>query len=269
MRTKLATQVVSLEIRNILSYRVDFWTQFLVSLFSHVAIAYFLWSSIYEANQTDLIGGLSFHEMMLYYLLVPLSRNIVTGQERGFMADDIYQGTLNRYLVYPLSFYFMQYLNHFARGCVGLMQLVIFCGGFLFFFGRPENSALSLLSVTAGILVFFIAAFLFYAIETIVEMTAFWADNVWSLSVMNKFVVSFLGGGMIPLTLFPDWAQFYLKFLPFAHLIYFPIQIFLGNATSQEIFFSISMIALWSIVFVVLGHLIWRRGLLRYSGVGI
>ena len=39
------------------------------------------------------------------------------------------------------------------------------------------------------------------------KAVAFWADNVWSLMVTQRFVSALLGGAMLPLAVFPESAQ--------------------------------------------------------------
>ena len=48
---------------------------------------------------------------MLYYLLVPLIARMIRGEESRFLSDDIYEGGLTRYLVYPLSFLQYKYVS--------------------------------------------------------------------------------------------------------------------------------------------------------------
>ena len=61
------------------------------------------------------------------------------------------------------------------------------------------------------------------------EMVAFWHDSVWSLMAMLRMSLTLSGGGLIPLSLFPERARTVLALLPFSYLISFPIRCFLGQ----------------------------------------
>ncbi|TWW08287.1 hypothetical protein E3A20_25830 [Planctomyces bekefii] len=100
-------------------------------------------------------------------------------------------------------------------------------------------------------------------------MVAFWAENVWSLNVMLMFAIRLLGGALLPLTLFPSWAQEYLSYTPFPYLVSFPIRALMGQVSADEWMGGMGILAMWTVFTVALGALIWRRGQLRYTGVGI
>jgi ABC-2 type transport system permease protein len=122
-----------------------------------------------------------------------------------------------------------------------------------------------LLSLGLGVF----GAMLYFLLLSTIELTAFWADNVWSLQVMLRFTVQILGGVLLPLSWYPELVQSFLQYTPFPHLFYAPVQGLLGLKTPEELLPSFLNLALWSLVTVVLFRLVWRRGLKSYAGVGI
>jgi ABC-2 type transport system permease protein len=110
---------------------------------------------------------------------------------------------------------------------------------------------------------------LFFFLVASLEMVAFWADHVWSLLVMLRFILYFTGGGMIPLSLFPDYFQSAVSYLPFPYLASFPIRCFMGRVGTEEYMASLGIMAVWIVITAIISRLIWRSGLKRYSGVGI
>ena len=135
----LTWQIFSLEIRKILSYRADFWMNFIGVVLAEVAVAYFLWNAIFEYKNVSTMQGYSFHGLMLYYLLAPLMTLIVRGQSMDFMAREIYEGTLTRYLIYPLSFFHYKYVAQLAYSFIATLQLILMLGFFTSFFGLPKD----------------------------------------------------------------------------------------------------------------------------------
>ena len=93
--------------------------------------------------------------------------------------------------------------------------------------------------------------------------------DLYVLLVMLRFVVRLLGGGMIPLVLFPEWSQPVLAAMPFSYLLSFPIRTALGEVGGAEYVQSLAVLSVWTLVFYGLAKWIFRRGSLRYSGVGI
>ena len=77
MRLAWVLPAWSSEVRKLLSYRVDFWLEFLGSLVIQVVLAWFLWEAVLAARGTDTVGGMGIQALVLYYLLVPLVEKIV------------------------------------------------------------------------------------------------------------------------------------------------------------------------------------------------
>lgn len=259
----------SSELRKLLSYRVDFWLEFAGQLVVQVALAWFLWEAVLSARGTETVGGLGIQALVLYYLMVPLVEKLTRGHEMGFLSTEIYDGTLTRYLVYPVPLFGYKYVLHLAVSTIALVQMVIVLGGYLTFVGVPEPFAVSASSLALGLLAALIASALYFHMAACLEMVAYWADNVWSLLVMLRFGIRLLGGGMIPLALFPETAQRILELLPFAALLSFPIRTMLGQVPLPEYARSMALLIGWTVFFAVLARWVHARGSRRYTGVGI
>lgn len=261
--------VLSIEVRRILSYRVDFWLQFLIGTIAQVVLAYFLWQAIYEYNETDSMQGYSLSGMVLYYIFVPLIDRMVRGSEMSFLSNDIYNGTLNRYLVFPVSVFHFKFVSHLGFSLVYSLQMLLAISMYFLWIGSPVEFSPSIISFFSGFCIVFFASYMFFVMAATLEIIAFWADNVWSLLVLLRFLIYLFGGGMIPLAFFPEWTEGLLTYLPFAYFISFPIQTFLGQSSLFDIIEAAGIIFFWSIFLTVLYHIVWRRGMLRYTGVGI
>jgi ABC-2 type transport system permease protein len=260
---------LSLHLRRMLAYRADFWVDFLGALLLQVGLAWFLWKAMFAVRGTQQIEGWSFDALMLYYLMVPLMERITRGQEQGFLSTEIYDGGLSRYLVYPINVFTYKYIERIAVAVVGSAQLALVLGIYLTLRDVPAPFSIDGWGVLAGLLAALVASILYFLMAAGVEMVAFWADNVWSLMVLLRFCIRLLGGGMIPLALFPHWSQSLLDMLPFASLLSFPIRAFLGELSPAEYFRSMAMLVGWIGIFSLLTAWIWRRGTLRYTGIGM
>jgi ABC-2 type transport system permease protein len=260
---------LSLEIRKVLSYRVDFWAQLLGAVFTELGMAYFLWKSVYASQGVERIGGYSFGSMMLYYLLIPLTARMIRGDENRFISDEIYEGGLTRFLVYPLPFLGYKYLTQLASALLGVLQLGIGLAIFAWTVGFPPELDIGAGAMMQGLVAGFAASVLYFFIAACIEMVSFWQDSVWSLMVMVRFVMLLSGGGLVPLALFPDWAHALLERLPFAYLISFPIRCFMGGVAMGEWWRGLGMIVLWTLGLAIIARWIWIRGTRQYSGVGL
>jgi ABC-2 type transport system permease protein len=264
------TEVFSLEIKRYLTYRVDFWIQLLTPVFSQLVIAYFLWSAVFESQNASTLGGMTFQGVLLYYLLVALWDKVSNGSSwKDGITVDIYQGALTRYLVYPISYlgYRMSILA--ATICFGLCQFAIGVAIFKTFFDSSQLLVLSVDRIAWALLFALISGPLIYLMGACLELVSFWADNVWSLQVMLRFAFQLLGGSLLPLAMYPDWAKEVLVWTPFPIAYSLPIRAMMGTATTFECVQGACVGIGWIVIFFLLFHFVFRRGLRVYSGVGL
>jgi ABC-2 type transport system permease protein len=270
MNLRFAWQLFSMELRRAFAYRADFWLSFIVSTGAQFIVAWFLWKSIFEHTGAGQIGGYTFPSLMLYYLVVPVIGRTVFGGNLGDIAGEIYQGSLTRYLVYPVSFFRYKLIEHCANATILMAQLMLLIIVVeLLFPDLAARYAISPFSIALGIITMTAAAILYFVFTAWVQLIAFWADQVWSLVAIMRFITNLLGGSLIPLSMFPDSMRPVLGLLPFPCLIDLPARSLLGTITPREWASGMMVIGIWILVFGALYMAIWYRGNRQYSGVGI
>lgn len=266
MSRAMALQFYVLELKKLVSYRAEFWIGFLGSVLSQFGVAWFLWKAIFTARGADTLQGYTFGALMLYYLMVPLVERVVNGQEMGFMSGEIYDGGLTRYLVYPVSYFRVKYMAKLAQATLYLAQMILVIGLFLAVVRVPHG--LSPKSLAMALPVFLLSGLLVFVLIAALEMLAFWADNVWSILVLNRMITNLLGGGLLPLAFFPDKVQAALEWLPWCRLVSFPIRTALGQVGAAEWLKGLGLTAGWFLVFLAVAAWLWRKGIRSYTGVG-
>ncbi len=270
MSPRLFGRIFSLEVRKQMSYRLDFWINALFGFVIYFGVVYYLWEAIYRESGTQRIGGYSFQGMTLYYVLVILVGRLVRGAEHvGEVAQDIYEGGLSRYIVYPTSYFPFKYAQHLGLIVPGLIQVGLFTLLYLLVLPFPAEIRITPLQVLMALGSVGLANLLYYSLLFPLQIVAFWADNVWSLMVMIRFTSSLLGGAMLPLTLFPDWSRPALNMLPFRYLYDFPVSTLLGQIGPAQWASGMATGLVWIAVIHLCARLLWRRGMLSYTGVGI
>lgn len=260
--------IAASELRKILAYRVDFWVTFLGQTFVQLFIARALWENIFESTGSTVMEGYTLPMMTLYFLIVPIGNRVLQGESMGFLSREIYDGTFNRYLIYPLSFFHYKTLTYLTYSAFYCVQLILIFTIYQILF----DSGLSLeefQSLMTAIIIFMVAAFTYMNVNLMVELLALWADNIWSLAVMLRFFCYFLGGSFVPVAFFPEWLQNILILTPFPYLVSLPIRTAMGLTTWNEIGSGILILLTWGIIFRGIAHVIWGKGQFRYNGVGI
>lgn len=267
--TKVYRQVFFMELRKLITYRSDFWVNFMGQTFFSLVIAYYLWESIFEQTGSDSMQGYTLQGMVFYYLMAPLIFRIQQGQGIGFASREIYDGQLSKYLLYPVDFYCYKFAGYFAYSFFYIIQLFLILFLYNCFFYDPSIYQFSLWGTIAFLIAMIEASLMFYFLFSITEFLAFWFDNIWSLGVILRFGTSFLGGGLIPLKFFPEWANQLLSYTPFPYMINFPLNSLTASIESQEFLKSFFISGAWTIGFFFVARQLWKKGQYKYTGVGI
>lgn len=275
MTPLLFRRVLSLEARTQMSYRVDFWVNALVTFAVELTLAWFVWKAVFAASGAEEIEGFTFEGMVLYYVLVILLAKMVAGgRTESWLAQDIYEGSLTRYLVYPASYWGFKYAQHLARLAPAAIQLLLFTAISLLLFTLAEVTLPDGFQITAGNLVRTVIAvalanLLWFLLAVPVEGVAFWADNVWSLNLMLHIAADLLGGRILPLAVFPAWARDVMQWTPFPYLYSFPVRTLLGEVDGSAWLQALGVGGAWCLLLMWIGRSVWQRGYRVYSGVGI
>jgi len=266
---RLFWHVFSIEARKLMSYRFDFWVNTLVGSLAQFVLVYFLWAAIMGEPQA-VRGGYSFDGIVLYYVLVILLGKLVgTTHSQSDVSQDVYDGGLTRYLLFPTSYFGFKYAQRLGAMLPAVVQLCVLALVYALLLPFPAGVHLTAASVAMGLVSLAIANLLFYSAIWLVQLASFWADYVWSLVVMLLFVARLLGGGLLPLRLFPAWSHPWLAALPFKYFYGFPVETLMGDVTPNAWLAGSAIAIAWCGVFALLSRAVWRRGMLHYSGVGI
>jgi ABC-2 type transport system permease protein len=259
--------VVASEIRKILAFRTDFWVTFLGQTLIQIFIARSLWQAIFDASGKTVMEGYTIQTMTLYYLIVPIGSKMLTGENMGFLSREIYEGTFNRYLLYPISFFNYKTLTYLTYSAFyGIQLSLAFIGYHLVFDQFDLNQVIQL---SYGLFFFMLASYAYCNMALFIELISIWADNIWSLMVMARFLCFFFGGAYIPLTFFPEILQTIITFTPFPYLVSLPINAMMGRLSLQEMIYGVIVLLVWSLIFNWLAKRLWGKGQYHYSGVGI
>ena len=100
-------------------------------------------------------------------------------------------------------------------------------------------------------------------------------DVITVATLSERGVVTLIGpliivfsGNLIPLPLFPDWMQTFLRLQPFAGLLDTPFRIYTAHLTGADAWFALARQAVWIVLLVVLGRAMMKRVAARLQSQG-
>lgn len=259
-------QAFTLELRKMLAYRLDFWITFFGTVVVQFLVAYCLWSVVFSSQGLQEIQGYSFPALLLYYLLVPLLERIFCLHSWDIISTEIYDGSLSRYLVYPVSPFLYKLSLRLAAVLIGTMQTVLVLWVYQAF---QHEKLLSLPWVLLGLGVAWISSYLVFTFMFLIDLIAFWAENVWNVQVMLRLTMQIAGGALLPLTLFPQAVRDFLMLTPFPYIYSFPAEVFLGRISLDQLPRVLSIQCFWAVFLTFCCFVVFRRGLRSFTGVGI
>ena len=257
------------ETKRLLAYRAQFWFELVLSSIIELFVAVTVWRAVFASSKTGLIGGYTYEAMVVYATSAVFVSQAVRGTNIGTFARDIYDGTFTKFLVYPLSVYSYKLGTFIPRSFFGLLQLVLALLGISLFSSIAIGQVLYFSQIPAFLMAIALAALLYFMLLFCIESLAFWADHVWALSVMLQAAMMLLSGKLIPLSLFPEWAESAILWSPFPYLVYFPIQVLFGRVEGAALLEGFLVLLTWLLVATIVSSALYRRGVKNYSGVGM
>ena len=101
------------------------------------------------------------------------------------------------------------------------------------------------------------------AITTLLTISMLWTISGEGIAGILAAAVMIFSGMIVPLPLFPDWAQWLLDVLPFRGLVDAPFRLYLGHIPPSEALSVLFHQAAWIAIFVTAGRLVLARGTRR------
>jgi ABC-2 type transport system permease protein len=178
-----------------------------------------LWTVVYAGAGTGILGGLN-PSQMLWYLVA--TESIVLSVPRLWYEVDqeVRTGQLAVQLIRPLSYAGA----HFGRT---MGERVV-----RFTINLAAGSAVAFVLVgpisfsAAGLAMFVLVLPMAFAIdflgELLVGLCAFWLEGTQGIALIYSRLMLILGGVLVPLDVYPEAIQPYLRALPFAAVVHAP-----------------------------------------------
>lgn len=232
-------------------------------------ILFVFWNWALQSNKS-IAPGWDISSLALYYVLLLIAAALLMSHvERDVSERDIKQGKFGNYIAKPFSYYWIKFFEEIPyRLLQGFFGLLIFIGLLLLF---PHLIKLSLdpLLFPLSLLVFIFAFFISFNIKIIVGLSSFWMTDSSGLRNGLEVITIIFAGFIMPLSLMPPILLKIANFLPFSYIIYYPIIAFQNKLTAVEILKVLAIQILWIILLYFFYKLIFKKGVKKFTGVGV
>jgi ABC-2 type transport system permease protein len=218
--------------------------------------------AFYEAVKPGTAAPLSFAQVVTYVWLGQATIRLMPFRASGEIAAMIRDGTVAYELARPVGLYSLWYARAVADMVApALLRAVPMVAMAIPFFGMswpasPAAGAMWAVSTTAAVL-------LSAAFVTLLSILLLWTISGDGLAQVLPPVAWMFSGMVLPLPLFPDWAQGFIWLLPFRDIMDVPFRIYMGDIGPAAWPGALAHQAVWTVLMVAIGWFALARGVRR------
>ena len=238
------------------AYRAATITNLLTAAVSY-SITIMIWRQVYFQNPHLIIAS---DQMYIYLLLAGCANYAMTMNIEFRISQRIRNGLVATDLLKPVDFQISQGIQAISDGFFnGSMGIMIFLCGFLVFGTRifpPDFQCFGLFIIS-----FLLGFTVMYGVCFIFVQGAFYTYSGYGIMASRNALQLTFSGVSAPLAFYPPLLKTIADWLPFKHIIYTPISIYMGWAKDADAYQLILQQAAWALVLFILGKIIMKHAL--------
>jgi ABC-2 type transport system permease protein len=246
---------------NILAFRLRYFTG-IITYTLNVTVYYFIWSAVYHPGQS--IAGYNLPQMITYISVGWIIRSFYINTIDQEMAYEVIEGKIAVDLIKPVSIQWMWISRAIGESAFRLVLLTLPTAiviSFAFHLQAPASREDFLLFLAAIVGSFFLMS----AINFMIGTCAIPLKSILALIRAKFWLIELLSGLLIPMSYFPERARAVLAWLPFEHIAYTPLQIYLGKLDRPHALRALATQWVWVVVLLALADVWWRRASRRIT----
>ena len=237
----------------ILAYRLRYFTGIMTYLVN-VTVYYFIWRAIYRNGGA--IQGFNFEQMVTYVAVGWIIRTFYYNNIDREMANDVQQGHIAAKLARPVNYQGMQISQAIGESVFRLIMFTIPTGAVILLI-YPVQAPISGLAAGAFLLSLFYSFVIFASINFLIGTCAVYLQSILGLIRAKYFLIEILSGLVIPISFFPDALVRLSQWLPFQHISYTPLMIYMGKISGKSLAWVLLVESFWAVTLFLAGRWYW------------
>lgn len=249
---------------NILAFRLRYYTGIFTYLIN-VTVYYFIWSAVYgPADAGQQIAGYDLGQMITYVAVGWIIRSFYWNTIDQEMAYEVLDGKIAMELIKPISVQGMWLARAMGESAfrLGMLTAPTAIAITLIFPVRLPASPLNAALFAVGVLGSFL---LMGAINFMIGTCAIRLKSILALIRAKYWLIELLSGVLVPISFFPEWAQRVMAWLPFQHIAFTPLELYLGKLDARGAALALATQWAWVVGLLWLGHVWWHRSARRIT----
>jgi ABC-2 type transport system permease protein len=240
---------------NILAFRLRYFTG-IITYFLNVTVYFFIWTAVFRSSTS--LAGYSLAQMIAYVSVGWIIRSFYWNTIDQEMAYEVIEGKIAMDFIKPVSIQWMWISRAMGESAFRLILLTLPTAvilAFVFPIQDPASRANFFLFILGVIGSFFLMG----AINFMIGTCAIPLKSILALIRAKYWLIELLSGLLIPIAFFPEKLQRIMAWLPFEHIAYTPLQIYLGKLDRMHALRALGTQWLWVLALMFLAHVWWER----------
>jgi len=239
----------------ILAYRLRYFTG-IITYLVNVSVYYFIWRALYREGGT--IQGFSFEQMITYVSVGWIIRTFYYNNIDREMANDVQQGHIAAKLARPVNYQAMQISQAAGESLFRMIMFTLPTGAVILLI-YPVQAPMSSLAAGAFVLSLLYSFVIFASINFLIGTCAVYLQSILGLIRAKYFLIEILSGLVIPINFFPDRLARLSHWLPFQHISYTPLMIYMGKISGESLGLVLLVESVWAATLLLAGHWFWNQ----------
>lgn len=243
------------------AYRMNVFLWFFMEL-SRIVVLYFLWGAVYAGCPGGVLAGYTLPEMIGYVFISVFVYSYTSGDTVHLVSRRITEGTIALDLTRPVDFQTVYFFSDLGGKAVLLVAnlAALLLAVHAFAIPHPAGAGWTLFGLSL-----FLAGCLHFYLDFIVSLLAFYVTNLWGIFIASESVFEFFSGAVIPLAFFPPALRAVADGLPFASIVFAPVNLFLGKLSPAETRHALLLQAAWTFALFAAGRLLFSVAVRRVT----
>lgn len=203
-----------------------------------------------------------------YFVLSSLAALVTSSWHEMWIPELIRDGKLSIWMVRPGSVFFELIANNLAEKAIKAVILCPMVAVFWWFYRDDVAIPGTVFRWIAFAVSLLLGAVFHFSTQALIGLVAFWWQESRAVAWFMGMVQAILFGGIVPLVLFPGWAQGFVDTQPFRFRFAFALDVLLRDMNDTEMATGLLLQFGYAVGFVVIVRYCWSLGLRSYSAVG-
>jgi ABC-2 type transport system permease protein len=259
------TAMFRIYVKKTMAYRAELSMDmvfFMLSSFVYI----FVWAAVYLFSKASAIHGITLTNMVVYLLVIGSISFLSWPGVANVLEEDMREGTIAAALIRPVRYIITVFMSQLPENlffmAFGMIPILIA----IYVLAGLHISAFGALAFAVEIAMAFLMINL---IGFIIGSLSIYLTSIYG--ILNGIVTLFsiLGGGIMPITLFPKFAYGILMLTPLPYLYFVPGGTFTGLLPPQSLPGVLGIGFAWIAVLAVIATLLWRKVSVDINSVGV